>query len=216
MPYSMETPELVHKLTGQRVLPIIAGVPNVESAVKLAETFCEGGLGIMELPLRGDLALVLKQIQAIRRRVPKMSVGAGSVLNNDHLSAARDHGADFIVTPGTPWPLRDAISRSGLAAIPGFATPTEAMELLDSFHVLKWFPANGEEGLRRLMAIIEPLRSARRQFLPTGGIDESLVENYLSIPGVICCGGSWVAPSKLIQEENWSEILARAKRAVRS
>ena len=189
------------------VIPVLT-IEDVSHARPLAEALVSGGLPALEVTLRTPAAL-----QAIREisHVPGAVVGAGTLISAEQVSAAVEAGANFGVSPGTTSSLLEACSRHRLALLPGVATATEAMTLLQQgFDLMKFFPAESIGGASALNALAGPLPQI--DFCPTGGINESNAGDYLSLPNVPAVGGSWVAPSDLIHAGQWDQIenLARA------
>lgn len=190
------------------VIPVLT-VARVEDARPLAEALVAGGLYALEVTLRTDAALgVIRAMADVQGAV----VGAGTVLNAKDFAAARDAGARFIVTPG----LSDAvIADAGAAAVPilpGIATATELMRGLDlGLTHFKFFPAEQAGGASMLRAFGGPFGAAR--FCPTGGVTTANASSYLSLPNVLCVGGSWIATPEQIAAGDWAGITERARAA---
>jgi 2-dehydro-3-deoxyphosphogluconate aldolase/(4S)-4-hydroxy-2-oxoglutarate aldolase len=181
-------PRTVEMLRSFGILPILT-VASVEQARAQAEALLRGGLRGIEVTLRTPPAL--DAITALKRSLPELKVGAGTVLAPEQLRAAEDAGADFIVTPGTTESLREALAASVLPSVPGAATPSELMTLAGyGFRVAKLFPASAVGGLAMLKALQGPL--AEFQFCPTGGLGEAEAASYLALQNVACIGGSWM------------------------
>jgi len=171
-----------------RILPVVT-VERAADAVAVARALLGGGLPVIELTLRTPAAL--DAIAAVKRDVPGIAVGAGTVLSAAQVAQARAAGADFLVTPGTPPALAQALADSGLPAVPGAATPTELLALAAcGFRVCKLFPAAAVGGLALVRALRAPL--AGTLLCPTGGIGEDDAAQYLAEPNVACVGGSWM------------------------
>ena len=154
-------------------------------------------------------------LDAIREmaQVPGGVVGAGTLVTPDDVAAAVEAGAQFGVSPGATDQLLDACEAAGLPMLPGAATASEAMRLLErGYDMLKFFPAEASGGAPALKAIGAPLPQI--SFCPTGGVSPGNARTYLSLPNVVCAGGSWVAPADLIEAGDWAGIteLARAAR----
>ncbi|MBX9840550.1 MAG: bifunctional 4-hydroxy-2-oxoglutarate aldolase/2-dehydro-3-deoxy-phosphogluconate aldolase [Xanthobacteraceae bacterium] len=204
MPFSDPTPLLTVP-----VVPVLT-IERVGDAVPLARALIAGGLPVIEVTLR--TAAALDAVRAIAAEVPDVIVGAGTVTKPADVTRAIEAGADFLVSPGTPAALAEALCGSGVAAIPGCATATEAMTLAAmEFPVLKFFPAEQAGGVRWLKAVAGPLPQIR--FCPTGGIDGENAASYLALPNVIAVGGSWVAPPQAIAAGDFEAITARARAA---
>lgn len=181
-------------------------------AVDLARALADGGLDVLEVTLR--TAAGLDAIRRIAAELPGVVVGAGTVTRPDDLTAARDAGARFAVSPGLTSSLAEAALASGLTLLPGVMTPSEAMAARErGFRLLKLFPARAAGGLGLLRSLYGPLPDLR--FCPTGGIDAATFRDYLALPNVVCVGGSWVAPAAAIAGGDWPRIteLARQTRA---
>jgi 2-dehydro-3-deoxyphosphogluconate aldolase/(4S)-4-hydroxy-2-oxoglutarate aldolase len=181
-------PRAMELLRSVGIMPILT-VASVEQAQAQAEALMRGGLRGIEITLRTPAAL--DAITQLKRSLPELMVGAGTVLVPEQLAAAETAGADFIVTPGTTEALREALAASLLPIVPGAATPSEVMALAESgFRVAKLFPASAVGGIAMLKALQGPL--ADFQFCPTGGLTEGDAEAYLALPNVACIGGSWM------------------------
>ena len=181
-------PRTVELLRGIGILPILT-VASVEQARAQAEALLRGGLRGIEVTLRTPAAL--DAISALKRDLPELLVGAGTVLVPEQLAAAESAGADFIVTPGTTDTMREALAASLLPVVPGAATPSEVMALAEyGFRVAKLFPASAVGGIAMLKALRGPL--ADFQFCPTGGLNEGNAADYLALKNVACVGGSWM------------------------
>ena len=181
-------PRTVELLRGIGIMPILT-VASVDQAIAQADALSRGGLRGIEVTLRTPAAL--DAITALKRALPELSVGAGTVLTAEQLHAAERAGADFIVTPGTTQALREALAASLLPIVPGAATPGEVMALSElGFRVAKLFPATAVGGIAMLKAVQGPL--AHFQFCPTGGLTEADAAAYLALPNVACIGGSWM------------------------
>ena len=181
-------PRTVELLRGIGILPILT-VASVGQAQAQAEALLRGGLRGIEVTLRTPAAL--DAITALKRSLPELLVGAGTVLVPGQLAAAETAGADFIVTPGTTETMRAALAASLLPIVPGAATPSEVMALAEyGFRVAKLFPATAVGGLAMLKAMQGPF--ADFQFCPTGGLSEADAADYLALKNVACIGGSWM------------------------
>ncbi|NWG26646.1 MAG: bifunctional 4-hydroxy-2-oxoglutarate aldolase/2-dehydro-3-deoxy-phosphogluconate aldolase [Pseudorhodoplanes sp.] len=202
--------------------PLIGGVPvipvltieRVRDAVPLARALAAGGLAVIEVTLRTDAAL--DAMRAIASELPDVVVGAGTVVKDADIEAAIAAGASYLVSPGTPERLADALARASVPVIPGCATVGEAMALAArGFAVLKFFPAEASGGVAWLKSIAGPLSALR--FCPTGGIDMTNAAAYLALPNVVSIGGSWVAPKEAVASGDFEKItsLARAASALR-
>lgn len=196
-------------LTAAPVVPVLT-VEDRRHAVPLARALVAGGLPAIEITLR--TAAALESIRAVAGEVEGAFAGAGTVLTRDQLEDAAEAGARFAVSPGASPLLLAAAADSELPLLPGAATASEAMALLERGHRLqKFFPAEPAGGLAYLKALAAPLPSVR--FCPTGGIDAGNARAYLTLPNVICVGGSWVAPKEAVAAADWAAIEALAREA---
>lgn len=206
---AQKTDELLKIMQGQPVIPVLK-IDRLADAVPLARALARGGLPAVEITLRTPVAL--DAIRAVAAEVPEAVVGAGTILNPDQFEEAVSAGARFIVSPGTTPSLTDAAASSPVPLLPGAITPGELMAAAErGYSLLKFFPAEQAGGAAFLKALASPFAGIR--FCPTGGIGVGNAADYLSLPNVICVGGSWVAPDGLVAEGKWDEIEALAKAA---
>ena len=148
----------------------------------------------------------------MRATCPELVIGAGTILNDDNIRAARDAGAEFGVSPGTSPSLLKAIVESGWSFIPGCATPSEALTLADAgFKVVKLFPAEVVGGLNMIKSLASPLPHI--QFMPTGGVRLEKVADYVAQPNVVALGGTWIAPADKLANNDFVGIQALAREA---
>lgn len=193
------------------VVPVLV-IEDAAQAKDLAQALVKGGLPALEVTLRTPAAL-----DAIRAMadVPGGIVGAGTLLTPGDVKAAKAAGARFGVSPGATDRIIAACAEAELPLLPGAATATEVMVLLEKgFAVQKFFPAEASGGAPALAAIGAPIPQVK--FCPTGGVSMKNVADYLKLPNVLCCGGSWVAPKAAVQAGDWDQIetLARAAAAL--
>lgn len=189
------------------IIPVLV-VHDIAHARPLAEALVAGGLPVLEVTLRTPIAL---DVIAEMAKVTGGYVGAGTLVTPDDVVAAKEAGATFGVSPGATDMLLQACEDNELPLLPGAATASEAMRLLErGYDMLKFFPAEASGGVDVLKGIGAPLPQI--SFCPTGGVNPQNAGKYLSLPNVVCAGGSWVAPSKLVQAGQWDQIteLARA------
>lgn len=190
------------------IVPVLV-VKDVTTARSLAEALVAGGLPALEVTLRTPAALGAITEMA---KVPGGVVGAGTLVTPGDVRAAKAAGATFGVSPGATDVLLAACEEEDLPLLPGAATASEAMSMLArGYDTLKFFPAEASGGAPALKAIGAPLPQI--SFCPTGGVSPQNAANYLSLPNVICAGGSWVAPPDLIAKGDWAAIEALAKEA---
>lgn len=190
------------------IVPVLV-VEDVAHARPLAEALVAGGLPALEVTLRTPAAL---DVIAEMAKVPGGVVGAGTLLTPDDVAAAKAAGAQFGVSPGATDALLDAAEAHDLPMLPGAATASEAMRLLErGYTVLKFFPAEAAGGAPFLKSLASPLPQIR--FCPTGGVSPANAGDYLGLPNVICAGGSWVAPKPAMAAGDWAGIEALAREA---
>lgn len=207
----MKNQVLLSILKGQPVLPVLT-IERLADAVPLAKALMRGGLPAIEVTLRTRHAL--DAIRLIADDAPEVIVGAGTVLNALQYQEATAAGARFVVSPGATQELIDAANLSEAPFLPGVATPSEAMAMLEEgLTMMKFFPAGPAGGASYLKSLASPLPNA--MFCPTGGVSLENAESYLSLPNVVCVGGSWVAPAKLVEERDWQAIEQLAADAAR-
>lgn len=184
------------------VIPVMV-INKLEHAVPLANALVEGGLKVLEITLRTPVAL--EAIKKIKAEVPNAIVGAGTIINVETLDKAIEAGSEFIVSPGVTDELLDAVQKSDTPILPGIATPSEAMRLLEKgITEMKFFPAEAAGGIPMVKSIGGPLPQIT--FCPTGGVSPKNAADYLALNNVACVGGSWMAPASLVDAENWDEI----------
>ncbi|SCZ02076.1 bifunctional 4-hydroxy-2-oxoglutarate aldolase/2-dehydro-3-deoxy-phosphogluconate aldolase [Microvirga guangxiensis] len=191
------------------VIPVVT-IDDARNSIDLAQALVRAGLPVIEVTLRTPAAL--DAISAIAKAVPEAVVAAGTVLTRSQIQEVNDAGAKFIVTPGTSLKLAEALSESAIPVMPGCATVSEAMTLAElGFKYLKFFPAAVSGGPAWLKSVYGPLPDLR--FCPTGGIDRASAASYLSLPNVVCVGGTWVTPSDAIRDGDFARIERLAKDA---
>ena len=184
------------------VVPVLT-IDRLEDAVPLARALVKGGLRVLEITLRTDVAL--EAMAAIAAEVPEAVVGAGTVLDARQLDRIMQKGARFAVSPGCTPALAQAATAAGLPFLPGVQTVSEAMALSEQgFRLLKFFPADTAGGVGWLKAVAAPLAGMR--FCPTGGIGAETAPSYLALANVACVGGSWVAPRDALAAGDWARV----------
>ena len=190
------------------IVPVLV-VEDVAHARPLAEALVAGGLPALEVTLRTPAAL---DVIAAMAEVPGGVVGAGTLVTPEDVADAKAAGAQFGVSPGSTDALLAACEAEGLPLLPGAATASEAMALFArGYDMLKFYPAETSGGAPALKAIGAPLPQIA--FCPTGGVSPANADSYLSLPNVICAGGSWVAPRDKVLAGDWSGIEALAREA---
>ncbi|MEU6539000.1 bifunctional 4-hydroxy-2-oxoglutarate aldolase/2-dehydro-3-deoxy-phosphogluconate aldolase [Streptomyces sp. NPDC047000] len=191
------------------VLPVVV-LEDATAAVPLARTLVSCGLTAIEVTLRTPAAL--EAVRAIAAEVPDAVVGAGTVLTTAQADAAVAAGARFLVSPGSTDLLVAAMRDTGVPFLPGVATASEAVTLLEQgITDMKFFPAQAAGGAAYLRALASPLPQVR--FCPTGGITAANAPSYLSLPNVACVGGSWMLPAAAVQAGDWTTVAALARDA---
>ncbi|MEM5493119.1 2-dehydro-3-deoxy-phosphogluconate aldolase [Hoeflea sp. AS16] len=206
-----KTQALISILKLQPVVPVLV-IKDLAHAVPLARALVAGGLKAIEITMRTPVAL--QAIRAVADEVEGAVPGAGTVLNAKQYHQAVEAGSQFIVSPGTTLELLDVARKSPVPLLPGAATPSEVMALKEEgYQVLKFFPAEQAGGAAYLKSLSSPL--AGMLFCPTGGITPDNARDYLSLPNVVCVGGSWVAPTALVEAGDWDGITRLAMEASR-
>jgi 2-dehydro-3-deoxyphosphogluconate aldolase/(4S)-4-hydroxy-2-oxoglutarate aldolase len=196
------------------VIPVIV-VNRLEDAVPMAQALVDGGVRVLEVTLRTPVAL--RCMEAIAKAVPDAIVGAGTVRNGKDAQAAKDAGCRFAVSPGYVQEVGAACNSIGLPLLPGVATGSEVMQAnIDGFQFLKFFPATAAGGIPMLKALAGPFPDV--VFCPTGGITAETAPQFLALPNVRVCGGSWLTPPDAVEARDWARItrLARATAQLRS
>jgi len=196
------------------VIPVIV-LQRVQDAVPLAEALVAGGVKVLEVTLRTPVAL--QCIEAIARAVPEAIVGAGTIRVPADAQAAVNAGSRFAVSPGYTAEVGAACREAGLPLLPGVATASEVMAAMaDGLHFLKFFPAMQAGGLAMLKALGGPFPDVA--FCPTGGISLETAPQFLALPNVKVCGGSWLTPADAVASGDWARItrLAREAQALRA
>jgi 2-dehydro-3-deoxyphosphogluconate aldolase/(4S)-4-hydroxy-2-oxoglutarate aldolase len=201
--------EIISRIGEIGIVPVIV-LDDPGLARPLADALAEGGLPCAEVTFRTPRAAdALGQMAQDSRLV----VGAGTVLTVEQADIAVRAGATYIVTPGYSRDVVRACQERGIPVIPGVATPTEIqMALRDGITLVKFFPAEAIGGTRALSAMAAPFPGLR--FIPTGGISQANLEDYLALPCVLAVGGSWMAPARLVSERKWADVSRLAADAV--
>ncbi|RVY17914.1 KHG/KDPG aldolase [Helicobacter pylori] len=192
------------------IVPVVV-IENIKDAVPLAQSLIEGGIPIIEVTLRSSCAL--EAIELIAKNVPKMRVGAGTILNLTQLEQAQNRGAEFLISPGLTPSLLEHAKKKNMPLIPGVSSSSEVMQALElGYSTLKFFPAEYCGGVKLLNAFNGPFKGVK--FCPTGGISVDNMRSYLNLENVLCVGGSWLTPKDLIQNKEWDKITEICKRAL--
>ncbi|MGL2618407.1 bifunctional 4-hydroxy-2-oxoglutarate aldolase/2-dehydro-3-deoxy-phosphogluconate aldolase [Helicobacter pylori] len=192
------------------IIPVVV-IEDIKDAVPLAQSLVEGGIQIIEVTLRSSCAL--EAIELIAKNVPKMRVGAGTILNPTQLEQAQNRGAEFLISPGLTIKLLEYAKKKDMPLIPGVSSSSEVMQALElGYSALKFFPAEYCGGVKLLNAFNGPFKGVK--FCPTGGISADNMHSYLNLENVLCVGGSWLTPKNLIQNKEWDKITEICKRSL--
>ena len=192
------------------IVPVLV-IKNVEDALPIAKALLAAGIKVLEVTLRTPAALDV--IKIIAQELPEACIGAGTVTNREMLQRCEDAGAKFAISPGLTKDLLQAGNEGSIALIPGISSISEMMDGIDyGYDHLKFFPAEASGGVKAIQSIGGPFPDIR--FCPTGGINLSNVSNYLALPNVSCCGGSWLVTDEIVKNKDWSKITELAKQAL--
>ena len=198
------------KLSEYKVIPVVT-IKDPSKAASLAKALIDGGLPTAEITFR--TAGAADAIRAIAKAFPEMLVGAGTVLTVKQADEAIDAGAKFLVAPGFNREVVEHSLKRGVPMIPGVCTPTEIEAALSiGLETLKFFPAEAAGGVKMIKAVSAPYGMIK--IMPTGGISPENIGSYLACKSVICCGGSWLTPNDLIENEDYEGITKIVKEAV--
>ena len=193
------------------VMPVIV-IEQANHAIPLGEALLTGGIKTIEITLRTSAAL--NAIEQLAKHLPEIYVGAGTILTKENAAQAKNSGAKFCVSPGTTSSIIDACDECNISLLPGASTVSEMLTLSKAgFSEIKFFPASAAGGIPFIKSLLSPLPNLK--FCPTGGISYETASGWLSLVNVSCVGGSWIAPAKDINDQNFSEITARAKQATK-
>ena len=200
---------LLKRMSEHKIIPVIA-INNAQQSVKLAEVLVENGLPCAEITFRTEAAA--KSIRYMRDAYPDMLIGAGTILSPQQVDEAVEAGVDFVVSPGFNPNVVSYCQKKDVIIIPGVNNPSlveQAMEM--GLNVLKFFPAepSGGLGMLKSLSAVYPV-----SFMPTGGVSVSNASDYLALKSVFACGGTWMVPTQLIDDEKWDELGALVKAAV--
>lgn len=191
------------------IIPVLE-IDHAENAVPLAEALLAGGLPIAEVTLRTEAAM--DSIRSIAHEAPDVIVGAGTVLNRQQADAAREAGAQFLVSPGMAEDVVVWAQENQIPILAGAVTPSEMMRGIQlGLNILKFFPAETMGGLKAIKAISDPFPQLR--FIPTGGVNLGNLADYLQMEKIHAVGGSWMAKRHMIVEGQFKEITRLAREA---
>ncbi|MGL5522892.1 MAG: bifunctional 4-hydroxy-2-oxoglutarate aldolase/2-dehydro-3-deoxy-phosphogluconate aldolase [Aeromonas veronii] len=201
---------IVERLARLKIIPVIT-IEQSEDIIPLGAILAENGLPVAEITLRSTDAV--DAIRLLRSSNPEMLIGAGTVLTSEQVKAAKDAGADFIVSPGLNPNVVKTCQKLKIPIIPGVNNPTDIESALElGLTTLKFFPAEPSGGVPMIKALLAPY--SKINLMPTGGISSNNILNYLAIPNVIACGGSWMVEKSLVSAKNWTEISRLTRNAV--
>lgn len=201
---------ITEQLKAYKVVPVIA-IENAEDIVPLGKVLVENGLPVAEITFRSDAAI--EAIRLLRAEYPQMLIGAGTVLNRDQVIAAKEVGATFVVSPGFNPNTVKACRELGIDIIPGINNPSGVEAALEmGLTTLKFFPAEASGGINMIKSLLAPYTDI--EIMPTGGINANNINDYLAIPRVVACGGSWMVDKGMISRGEWQEIGRLTKEAV--
>ena len=193
------------------VIPVIV-IEDEAKAVPLAKALVKGGLPVLEVTFRTKAAA--QAIAKISAEVPEASVGAGTLLSVEQVKAAKAAGAKFGVAPGFDPIIVNAAKEEGLPFCPGIATASELSQALSAgAKMVKFFPAQAAGGVNMIKNFLGAFRFTGVKFMPTGGVNLSNINDYFSVPEIICCGGTWIVPKDALDSEDWDKITTLASEA---
>lgn len=191
------------------VIPVIV-INKVEDAVPMAEALLEGGIKVLEVTLRSSCAL--EAMEAIAKAVPDAILGSGTVRSIKDAQASKDVGCQFAVSPGYTSELGKAAREMGLSLLPGVSTGSEIMMAnADDYYFLKLFPAVAVGGINLLKGFAGPFGDVK--FCPTGGVTVDSASQFLALPNVVVCGGTWLTPADAVAAKDWKKITQLAREA---
>ncbi|MBE4069549.1 2-dehydro-3-deoxyphosphogluconate aldolase [Vibrio parahaemolyticus] len=198
------------QLKALKVIPVIA-IDKAEGIIPLGKILAENGLPAAEITFRS--AAAAEAIRLLRETQPDMLIGAGTVLNREQAIAAKEAGATFIVSPGFNPNTVKACQEIGIDIVPGVNNPSTVEAALEmGLTTLKFFPAEASGGINMVKSLLAPYTDI--ELMPTGGINPANIKDYLAIPRVLACGGTWMVDKKLIEEGNWEELARLTREAV--
>ncbi|HCG8573404.1 TPA: bifunctional 4-hydroxy-2-oxoglutarate aldolase/2-dehydro-3-deoxy-phosphogluconate aldolase [Vibrio parahaemolyticus] len=198
------------QLKALKVIPVIA-IDKAEDIIPLGKVLAENGLPAAEITFRS--AAAEEAIRLLRETQPDMLIGAGTVLNREQAIAAKEAGATFIVSPGFNPNTVKACQEIGIDIVPGVNNPSTVEAALEMrLTTLKFFPAEASGGINMVKSLLAPYTDI--ELMPTGGINPANIKDYLAIPRVLACGGTWMVDKKLIEAGNWEELARLTREAV--
>lgn len=203
---------LTDRLKKARIVAVLA-VNDPAGAVDLAKALCDGGVTALEMTLRTQRAF--ECVSAIAGAGLPLTLGVGTILTPEQAREAKSRGADFGVSPGCNVKVIDAAAEAGLPFAPGIMTPSEIEQALEhGCKLMKFFPAESSGGMKHLQSMAAPYKHLGISFIPLGGLKLSNMKSYTDSPLVTAIGGSWIAPTSLIDAKDWAQIRKNSEEAV--
>ena len=201
---------ILEQLSKFGVVPVVV-LNDAKDAEPLAKALCDGGLPCAEVTFRTDAAE--ESIRIMCEKFPEMCVGAGTVLTTEQVDRAMGAGAKFIVSPGFDPEIVDYCLEKGITVLPGCITPSEVAQAVKrGLEVIKFFPAEQSGGLAMIKAMSAPYTTVK--FMPTGGINQNNVKDYLAYDRILACGGSWMVKGDMVAAGEFDKIKELAAEAV--
>ena len=195
---------IVETLSSAGIIPVIV-IEDEAKAVPLARALVKGGLPVLEVTFRTKAAA--GAIARIKAEVPEAVVGAGTLLTVEQVRAAVAAGAAFGVAPGFDPVVMAAAKAAGLPMVPGIATASELSQALTAgAPMVKFFPAEAAGGVKMIKNLLGAFRFTGVKFMPTGGINPANVKDYLAVPEIVACGGTWIVPKDALAANDWDAI----------
>ena len=202
--------DIISSLQAKRVVPLVQS-DDPKTALKISEALLEGGLDVLEVVLRTDAALDC--LEAIAKEFPDAHVGAGTVLSAAQSEEVIRRGASFIVSPGLDPASVEVANKADIPILPGISTATELQQAWNlGLRTVKLFPASLVGGPKMAKALSSVFRDVR--FMPTGGVNTDNLKDYLAVPAVLACGGSWLTPKDAIERGDFGAITKLAQEAI--
>lgn len=202
--------QIITQLKALKIVPVIA-LDDAQTILPLAQALADNGLPVAEITFRSPAAA--EAIRLLRQQRPDFLIAAGTVLTAEQVIQAQQAGADFIVTPGFNPKIVELCQKLNLPITPGVNNPMAIEAALEmGINTVKFFPAEASGGVKMIKALLGPY--SQLQIMPTGGVNLQNLRDYLAIPNVLACGGSWFVEKSLINQKNWAEIGRLTKEAV--
>ncbi len=203
-------PNLAEQLKQLKIMPVIA-IERAEDILPLGKVLVENGLPAAEITFRSDAAV--EAIRLLRNAYPDMLIGAGTVLNKEQALQAKEAGATFVVAPGFNPNTVNACREIGIDIVPGVNNPSTIEAALEmGLTTLKFFPAEASGGVAMVKALLAPYGDV--SLMPTGGINANNIQEYLAVPRVLACGGTWMVDKKLVDAGAWDKLAELTREAV--